>query len=98
VDNTTAGYVGVTAAGVRGIQYQVFGAKTPAYTVVDFDARLSLEWAGLNKTTFLQLNLQNAFNQYYVGGFSGGATVNTSVPFVQIGSPRAFIATLNAQF
>lgn len=94
----TAANTPLTYTGTRGFQYQVFDAKTPAYTVVDFDVRVSLDWAGLNKTTFLQLNLQNAFNQYYVGGFSGGSTVNTSVPFVQIGSPRAFIATLNAQF
>jgi iron complex outermembrane receptor protein len=95
--NTPASALG-NFTGTRGFQYQVYDAKTPAYTVVDFDMRVSMEWAGLNKQTFLQLNLQNAFNQYYIGGFSGGSTVNTSVPFVQIGSPRAFIATLNAQF
>ena len=89
--NTTASF-----AGTRGFQYQVYGNAAPAYTTVDFDARLSLGWAGIeNKNTYIQLNLQNAFNKFYVGGFTGGSTVNTSVPFVQIGSPRAFIATLN---
>jgi len=50
------------------------------------------------KKTYLQLNVQNVFNNYYVGGFTGGSTTQFNVPFVQIGSPRAFIATLNAQF
>lgn len=79
------------------VSYQVYPAKTPAYTQVDFDARLKLGWAGLNDTTYLQINVQNVFNQYYVGGFSGGATTQYSVPFAQIGSPRAFIASLNVQ-
>ncbi|HVI99245.1 MAG TPA: TonB-dependent receptor [Sphingomonas sp.] len=75
---------------------QVYGAKAPAYTLVDLDARLPLDWAGLNDKTFLQLNLNNVFDELYVGGFGGGLTAD-SVPFVQIGSPRAFIATLNFQ-
>ena len=79
------------------VSYQVYPAKTPAYTQVDFDARLKLGWAGLNDTTYLQINVQNIFNEYYVGGFSGGATTQYSVPFAQIGSPRAFIASLNVQ-
>ena len=44
--------------------------RTPAYTTVDLDARVSLEWIGLNNKTFFQFNVQNVFNQYYVGGFS----------------------------
>ncbi len=91
--NTTAAFTGT-----RGFQYTVWGTKAPAYTLMDLDARLSLDWIGLNKKTYLQLNLQNVFDQYYVGGFSGGSTVQTSVPFVQIGTPRTFIATLNVGF
>lgn len=81
-----------------GTAYQVYPAKTPPYGTVDLDARVKLGFLGLNDKTFLQLNVQNLFNKYYVGGFSGGATTQFSVPFVQIGSPRAFIGTINMQF
>jgi iron complex outermembrane receptor protein len=94
----TAAATPVGYTGTRGFAYQVYPAKTPAYTQVDIDARLKLGWAGLNDTTYLQLNVQNVFNEYYVGGFSGGSTSAYNVPFVQIGSPRAFIASLNVQF
>jgi iron complex outermembrane receptor protein len=87
-----------TFNGTRGFEYQVFPAKTPAYTQVDIDLRVNMEWAGLNDKTYLQLNVQNLFNEFYVGGFSGGSTTAYSVPFVQIGSPRAVVATLNVQF
>lgn len=93
----TAAATPSTYTGTRGFEYQVAGATAPAYTVVDLDARLKLGWAGLNDTTYLQLNVQNVFNEFYIGGFSGGSTTQYNVPFVQIGSPRAFIATLNVQ-
>ncbi|MEG3176105.1 TonB-dependent receptor [Sphingomonas sp. RB3P16] len=91
--NTTA-----TFNGTRGFQYQVAPAKAAAYTQVDIDLRVSMGWAGLNDKTYFQFNVQNLFNQYYVGGFSGGTTTAYAVPFVQIGSPRAFIGTLNVAF
>ncbi|PTS81516.1 TonB-dependent receptor, partial [Sphingomonas sp. HMWF008] len=91
--NTPTGFTGT-----RGFQYQVAPAKTSAYTQVDIDARLSMAWAGLNDKTYLQLNVQNLFNNYYVGGFSGGSTTQFNVPFVQIGSPRAVVGTLNVAF
>ena len=94
----TAANTQSTFSGTRAFEYQVYSAKTPAYTQVDLDARLSLEWVGLNDKTYLQLNVQNIFNKYYVGGFSGGSTLVYNVPFVQIGSPRAIIGTINTQF
>ncbi|WP_286165081.1 TonB-dependent receptor [Arthrobacter sp. TPD3018] len=97
VDNVPATYTGQ-----RGIQYQTYGAYAPGYTTVDFDARLALDWVGIggNNKTYLQLNVVNAFNKFYVGGFTGGQTVNVnnSIPFVQIGSPRAFILSVNTAF
>ncbi|MDB5675149.1 MAG: TonB-dependent receptor [Sphingomonas bacterium] len=86
-----------SACPTTAVSYQVYGAKAPAYTQVDLDARVKMGWAGLNDTTYLQLNVQNLFNTYYVGGFTGGSTIQYNVPFVQIGSPRAFIASLNVQ-
>jgi iron complex outermembrane receptor protein len=95
---TAATPAGALFTGTRGFEYQVYSAKTPAYTQVDFDVRVGMEWAGMGKRTYLQLNLQNAFNEFYVGGFSGGATTQYSVPFAQIGSPRALVGTINFQF
>ncbi len=94
----TVDTVPTTFTGTRGFSYTAYGSSAPAYTTVDFDARLDLDFVGLNKTTYLQFNLQNAFNKFYVGGFSGGSTTTYTVPFAQIGSPRAFIVSLNAQF
>lgn len=94
----TAAATPANFTGTRGFEYQVYPAKTPAYTQVDIDLRVKMGWAGLNDTTYLQLNVQNVFNEFYVGGFSGGSTIAYNVPFVQIGSPRAFIASLNVQF
>jgi len=76
---------------------QVYGAKAPAYTVVDFGARLPMGFAGFNDETYLQFNVTNLFDKLYVGNF-GGQLLNTSVPFVQIGSRRSFVLTLNVGF
>ena len=80
-----------------GVTTTVFGARAPAYTTVDFDVRVPLGWAGLNDDTYFQLNVTNAFDKLYVGNFGGGL-LNTSIPFVQIGAPRAVIGTLVVQF
>jgi iron complex outermembrane recepter protein len=77
--------------------FQVFPARTPAYTLVDLDIRVPLGWAGLNDDTFFQFNVTNLFDKFYVGNFSG-ALVGTAAPFVQVGAPRAFIGTLVVQF
>jgi iron complex outermembrane receptor protein len=73
---------------------QVYAAKVPAYTIVDLGARLPLGFAGFNDATYLQFNVSNVFDKLYVGNF-GGQLTNTTVPFVQIGAPRAFVLTLN---
>jgi iron complex outermembrane receptor protein len=77
--------------------YQVYGAKAPAYTTVDLDAKVNLSFLGLNDTTFLQLNVTNLFNKLYVAGF-GSNTATNSIPFAYIGSPRAVSGTINMQF
>ena len=84
---------------------QVFSATVPAYWLVNLDARVKLGMLspGLDKT-YLQFNLYNAFDKFYVGGFGGGLSQSLSgsnygnPPFVQIGAPRTFSATLNLQF
>ncbi|HWH17858.1 MAG TPA: TonB-dependent receptor [Allosphingosinicella sp.] len=84
---------------------QIFGAKAPAYWLVNLDARYSLAGMGLDRT-YVQLNVYNLFDQFYVGGFGGGLSqsINASTgvyggpPFVQIGAPRTVSATLNIGF
>ena len=76
---------------------EVYGKKAPAYTLVDLDARVKLDWAGLNDKTYLQFNVLNVFDKLYVGSFDGQLADN-SVPFVQIGSPRTFIGSVVVGF
>lgn len=75
----------------------VYPNKTPAYTLVDLDARVALDWAGLGDQTYLQFNVTNLFDKLYVGGFDGQLANNT-VPFTQIGAPRTFIGSLIVGF
>jgi len=81
---------------------KVMDAKAPAYTLVDFDARLSLQFLGLNDRTFFQLNVTNVFDKLYYGGFDGrldsGFVAASNLPFVQIGSPRTFIGSISFGF
>ncbi len=87
---------------------QIFPAAAPAYWLVNLDARLSLADMGLEKT-YLQFNVYNLFDEFYVGGFggglnqsittTGGGTGNFGNPnFVQIGAPRTISATLVVGF
>ncbi len=86
----------------------LYPAKTPAYTLVDLHARVKMNWAGLGDETYFQFNLMNAFDEMYVGGFSGnlssigansaGTISSSSAPFVQIGYPRTFMGSLVVGF
>ena len=96
-----------TAAVARS---QVYNATAPAYWLVNLDARVKLGFLGLNDDTFLQLNVYNLFDQFYVGGFGGnlnqsqsfnattGVSTYGSVPNVQIGAPRTVSGTLVIKF
>jgi iron complex outermembrane recepter protein len=89
---------------------QIYPAAAPAYTLVDLDARVSLDFLGLNKKTYFQLNVSNLFDKLYVGGFDGGnqtptynaatgAVTGYSNPiFVQIGSPRTVLGSFVIAF
>jgi iron complex outermembrane receptor protein len=91
---------------------EIFPAKTPAYTLVNLDARVKLTMLkGLEKSYF-QLNVYNLFDQFYVGGFTGGlnqafstrTASGVTIPtygnpnFVQIGAPRTISGTLSIGF
>ena len=71
--------------------------RDEAGSLVDLDARLKLDWAGLGDKVYVQLNVTNLFDKLYVGGFDGQLADN-SVPFTQIGSPRTFIGSLVVGF
>ncbi|MBG6117244.1 MULTISPECIES: TonB-dependent receptor [unclassified Sphingobium] len=81
---------------IGGVSTQVYGAKAPAYTLVDIDARYSLEKFGAPGVA-VQLNVTNVFDKVYVGGFDGTLS-NTSVTFAQIGAPRTFIGSVVVGF
>lgn len=84
----------VTADGV-----EVYPAKTNAYWLVNLDARLSLEFLGLNDKTFFQLNVYNLFDKLYVGSYTTSLAQGTSSPpFAQIGAPRTISGTLTVGF
>lgn len=99
-------FIGVAPNAVNTI---VFPAAAPAYWLVNLDARFSLADMGLERT-FVQFNVYNLFDQFYVGGFGGGLNQSTTrnnsgvatgfgnPPFVQIGAPRTASVTLTVGF
>ena len=76
----------------------VYPAKTNPYWLVNLDARLSLEFLGLNDKTFFQVNVYNLFDKLYVGSFSTSLSQGSSPPFAQIGAPRTISGTLTVGF
>jgi iron complex outermembrane receptor protein len=77
----------------------VYPAKTPSYTLVDLDARVNLGFLGLNDKTYLQINVTNLFDKFYVGGFSGQVgNLNYPSQFVFVGVPRTVSGTVNIAF
>ena len=89
----------------------IYGAKAPAYWLVNLDARLNLNKMGFGgfgafRDTYVQFNVYNLFDQVYVGGFGGSLNQGVSSSsgvysgpgFVQIGAPRTFSASLNVGF
>ena len=82
-DNNAAmfrGDIGITTPTPgRVVEEQIFGATAPAYWLVNMNMRVQLEpFMPTLKKTYLQLNLYNAFDKFYVGGFGGGLAQTTS--------------------
>ena len=82
---------------IGGRTVQVYGNKAEGYTLVDLDARLKMDWAGLGDKVYFQFNVTNLFDKLYVGGFDGQLANNT-VPNVNIGAPRTFIGSIVVGF
>ena len=85
---------------VGNAQTILFPAQAPAYWLVNADARLSLADVGLRRT-YLQFNVYNLFDQFYVGGFGGGlnqsvtrcvptGTATTCTGGIAAGAPTSF--------
>jgi len=89
---------------------KIYDNSAAAYWLVNLDARVNLSFLGLNEKTFVQFNVYNLFDQFYVGGFGGGlsqaATFNRTTGvasygnpgFVQIGAPRTVSGSVVFQF
>jgi iron complex outermembrane receptor protein len=73
---------------------QIFSSKADAYWLVNFDARLNMGHFDkkLDKT-FIQLNVYNLFDQFYVGGFGGGLAQSTSTRTVGTAPNTTIIPT-----
>ncbi len=69
---------------------------TPAYTLVDLDARLNLKDFGLKKT-YLQLNVLNLFDEFYFGNIS--TQINAAGnPNFSVGYPRTITGSVHFEF
>lgn len=77
---------------------EVYGAKTNAYWLVNLDARVNLEFLGLNDKTFFQLNVYNLFDALYVGSFNTSTSQGSAAQNAQIGAPRTISGTINVAF
>ena len=76
------------------------------YTLVDLDARYSLESLGL-KNTYFQLNINNLFNKFYFGNIGtqvnagaicpagGTCAANGANPNFSVGAPRTILGTIH---
>jgi iron complex outermembrane receptor protein len=77
--------------------------KVAGYTVFDLDARVKLDHYLLG--SYLQVNVQNLFNERYYGSIAGTQpTANSnsafygSQPYAYQGAPRTVVVTLHAAF
>jgi iron complex outermembrane receptor protein len=77
---------------------ELYGAKVAAYTLVNLDARLNASFLGMGEKTYLQFNVTNLFDKFYVGGFDDAGVVPTSSVYAYIGAPRTISGSINMQF
>ncbi|KQM38164.1 TonB-dependent receptor [Sphingomonas sp. Leaf10] len=68
-----------------------------AYTLVDLDARFSLEDYGLPKTS-LALNVRNLFDERYFGNISTQVDARSGNPNFSVGFPRTVIGSVKFGF
>lgn len=105
---STGGTPTLTAAQIAATG-AIYGATAAAYWQLDLDVRVKLDFIKLGQS-YLQLNVFNLTNSYYVGGFGGGlsqiGTYNKTTGtaayanpgFVQIGAPRTISGSVVMKF
>jgi len=101
VKNNGKRYINAENVPVYSGTTQVNSATLPSYTTVDLSARMKLAIAGLKSDkSFIQLNVTNLFNQFYIGGFTSSSTPigATTIPTVYLATPRTVVATLSVAF
>lgn len=82
--------------------------KAPAYTTADFDLTFDVEKAGGPEGVTAQLNVNNLFDEDYLGSISSrtnrfsvvsnGSTISGSAPTYQPGAPRTIMVSLRKSF
>jgi iron complex outermembrane receptor protein len=90
------GDIGITTTTPgRVVQEQIFGATAPAYWLVNLDSRLNLGFiAPMLAKTYLQANVYNLLDKFYVGGFGGGLSQSTSTRTCNATSTPACVPTV----
>lgn len=90
------GDIGITTTTPgRVVQEQIFGATAPAYWLVNLDSRLNLGFISPMLTkTYLQANVYNLLDKFYVGGFGGGLAQSTSTRTCNATSTPACVPTV----
>ncbi|WP_294321696.1 TonB-dependent receptor [uncultured Sphingomonas sp.] len=68
-----------------------------AYTLVDLDARFSLEQYGLKRTSF-SVNVRNLFDEKYFGNISTQVDALSGNPNFSVGYPRTVIGSIKFGF
>lgn len=69
----------------------------PSYTTVDLDARFNIGKVNDKGGIYLQLNVINLFDQFYIGNLSTQPAASNN-PQVEIGSPRTVIGSIHFEF
>jgi len=67
--------------------------ETPSYVVADFDFRYDL--GVINERMYFQLNVDNVFDELYLGNINTDLTGSRSA---NLGAPRSAVATLRLTF
>ena len=94
----SAAFVNVNNCPASATPINAYGARAPAFTLVDLDVRVPLGFAGFNDETYFQFNVTNIVRRILCRQFRRRPAGNDTAPFVQLGAPRAYIATLVVGF
>lgn len=96
--NTGKRYINAANLPVYSSGVKVAEAAVGGYTTFDLTARYKLAVGPLKASqSYFQLNVQNLFNKFYVGGF-GGQVGATSLPGTYLAVPRTISGTLSVAF